>query len=157
MLPVLWRTVHLIISLQRFYQELVGIDAAPGLVSRVALWESRWANMPRLMEQFGVTVVTGGAPPVAARDGEALAVAARDVAGDSGNGDAPIVAAMDDVGNFGAVAGVLPNKRKLDAQDDFGDLGDGEAHAMAAGDSTSDAGEVAQMPPGKRKRGDEGK
>ncbi len=57
---------------------------------------------------------------------------------------------MDDVGYFGAVAGVLLNKRKLVAQDDAGDSGDGEAHAMAAGDSTSDAGEVAQIPPGKR-------
>jgi hypothetical protein len=66
-----------------------------------------WVNMPKLMEQFGVTVANG----------EASAVAARDDAGDSGNGEGPAVAARDDAGDLGnskapAVAEERSSKRK---------------------------------------------
>ena len=48
--------------------------------------DRRWVNMPRLMERFGVTVVTVAAPAVVERGGEAPAEGARDVAGlDVGN------------------------------------------------------------------------
>ena len=78
-----------------------------------------WVNMPKLMEQFGVTVANGEASAVAARDdagdsgnGEGPAVAARADTGDCGKSEAPAVNASGDTGDSEAVAEERPSKRK---------------------------------------------